>query len=49
MGSDSMNANMRLRGGGLFDNYMIRMSNVISSSSQGSSHEEVDALGDVFT
>jgi hypothetical protein len=43
-----MNANMRLLGGGLFDNYKISMSNIISFSSQGSSHEEVDALGDVF-
>ncbi len=43
-----MNANMKLPSGGLSDNYRISMSNVISSFSQGSGHEEVDALGDVF-
>jgi alpha-tubulin suppressor-like RCC1 family protein len=48
MGSDSMNANMRLPGGGLSDNYRISMSSAVSSSSQGSGHEEADALGDVF-
>jgi hypothetical protein len=48
MGSNSMNANMRLPGGNLFDNYRINMFNVVSFSSQGSSHDEVDAFSDVF-
>ncbi len=48
MALNSMNANMRLPGGNLFDNYKINMPNVVSFSSQGLSHEKVDALGDVF-
>ena len=48
VGSDSVNAHLRLGGGGQSDNYRVSMSSAVSSSSQGSAHEDGDALGDVF-
>lgn len=48
VGSDSVNVHLRLGGGGQSDNYRVSMSSAVSSSSQGSQHEEGEALGDVF-
>ncbi|CAN6567132.1 unnamed protein product [Malus baccata var. baccata] len=44
-GSDGMNG--RTKGAGV-DAFRVSLSSAVSSSSQGSGHDEVDALGDVF-
>ncbi|KAK9128947.1 hypothetical protein Syun_017744 [Stephania yunnanensis] len=44
-GSDSINGHMRGMG---MDAFRVSLSSAVSSSSQGSGHEDGDALGDVF-
>ncbi|CAN4117973.1 unnamed protein product [Withania somnifera] len=44
-GSDSVHGQMKGIG---MDNFRVSLSSAVSSSSQGSGHDDVDALGDVF-
>ncbi|PHT68625.1 hypothetical protein T459_28112 [Capsicum annuum] len=44
-GSDSMHGQMKGMG---MDNFRVSLSSAVSSSSQGSGHDDGDALGDVF-
>ncbi|OVA01155.1 FYVE zinc finger [Macleaya cordata] len=44
-GSDSMNGHMK---GNAMDAFRVSLSSAVSSSSQGSGHDDGDALGDVF-
>lgn len=44
-GSDSVHGNMRTMG---MDAFRVSLSSAVSSSSQGSGHDDGDALGDVF-